>query len=446
VLVWAVAAVPIALALDADIDVLLFVVQGLVLVGSAVVLVSQHQEAIGHVLGNVANRSLRVRLGLAYPLARRFRTAMTLGMFALVVFILVMISVFSAMFSSQLGKFTSDASGGFDVVVESNPSNPVALDALARDPAVRALSPVVTSAIRVVEAPSLERPRQWLISGFDATFVDQGPPALDDRGSYPSDTATYQAVFEDPALAIVDEFFLSAGTGPPNQQLDIGDRFTVQDEGTGATRVFTVAAIATTDVAANGVFVSRTATDALLGPRSVVNRAYLDTDNPDAFADAFAGRYLENGGEAETIRSIVQGELSQQQQFFLLMRGYLALGLVVGIAGIGVIMVRAVRERRRQVGVLRALGFQAKAVRAAFVVESSFVAVEGVVIGTVLALVCTWSITLTDAFGDGMTFRIPFGAIAILMVTTLVFSLIATAAPARAAAKIDPAVALRIAD
>jgi putative ABC transport system permease protein len=119
---------------------------------------------------------------------------------------------------------------------------------------------------------------------------------------------------------------------------------------------------------------------------------------------------------------------------------------VVGIAGIGVIMVRAVRERRRQVGVLRALGFQSKAVRAAFVVESSFVAVEGVIIGTALALVCTWSITLTDAFGDSMEFRVPFLAIALLMVTTLVFSLMATAAPARAAAKIDPAVALRIAD
>ena len=102
VLVWAVAAVPVALALGGSIDVLLFVLQGLVLVGAAVVLVSQHQELIGHAVGRVAKRSLRVRLGLAYPLARRFRTSMTLGMFALVVFILVMVSVFSAMFASQL--------------------------------------------------------------------------------------------------------------------------------------------------------------------------------------------------------------------------------------------------------------------------------------------------------------------------------------------------------
>src|SRR5262249_44512440 len=123
VLLWTVAAVPVSLALDAGIDIMLFVVQGLVLVAAAVVVVGQHQEAIGHVVGKLAKGSLRVRLGLAYPLARRFRTSMTLGMFALVVFILVMVSVFAAMFSGQIGQFQRDASGGYNVIVESNPTN-----------------------------------------------------------------------------------------------------------------------------------------------------------------------------------------------------------------------------------------------------------------------------------------------------------------------------------
>jgi putative ABC transport system permease protein len=109
-------------------------------------------------------------------------------------------------------------------------------------------------------------------------------------------------------------------------------------------------------------------------------------------------------------------------------------------------MVRAVRERRRQVGVLRAMGFQAASVRAAFVVESAFVAVEGLVIGTALALVTAWSITLTDAFGSGMAFRVPVVAIAGVVIGTLVCALLATAAPARAASRIQPAVALRITD
>jgi len=108
--------------------------------------------------------------------------------------------------------------------------------------------------------------------------------------------------------------------------------------------------------------------------------------------------------------------------------------------------VRAVRERRRQVGVLRALGVQAGSVRSAFVIESAFVAIEGLVIGTVLALVTAWSITLTDAFGSGLSFRVPVVSIVGVVVGTLICALLATAAPARAASRIRPAVALRLTD
>jgi putative ABC transport system permease protein len=445
-LVWAVAAVPLAIALGGDIDVLLFVLQGLVLVGAAVVLVAQHQHAIGVLVGRFAKKSLRVRLGLAYPLARRFRTSMTLGMFALVVFILVMVSVFAAMFSSQVGTFTRDTAGGFNIVIDSNASNPVDIKALAQRNDVRFVAPLATVPIEVTAAPGLNETRPWNASGYDHAFVQHGPPALDDPGTYANDVAAYQAVLDDPNLAIIDQFFLAGRAGPPEQSVDVGDRFTVADPLSGTTRTFTVAAVTKNDFVENGVLIGQPAMRALVGDRAVANRAYADVANPNAFADTFAGQYLPNGGKAETLRHVVETLLANQQQFFLLMRTYLALGLVVGIAGIGVIMVRAVRERRRQVGVLRALGFQAKAVRAAFVIESAFVAVEGVLIGTVLALVCAWSITLTDAFGDGISFRVPFGSIALLLIGTFVCALAATAAPARSAARIEPAVALRLAD
>jgi putative ABC transport system permease protein len=209
--------------------------------------------------------------------------------------------------------------------------------------------------------------------------------------------------------------------------------------------VYTVAALSRIDFAENGVLVGASGWRDLLGDRAIANRAYVDVADPAQFASEFAGRYLPNGGRADTIRSLVRAEVVNQQQFFTLMRGYLALGLIVGIAGIGVIMIRAVRERRRQVGILRALGFQAGAVRASFVVESAFVAVEGVLIGTVLALVCSWSMTFTDEFGD-IAFRIPVLAIVVLVLGTLACALAATALPARAASRIEPAVALRITD
>ena len=446
VLLWGVIAVPIALALQSSVGVFLFVAQGLMLVGAAVVLVSQQQSAIGHAVGRLTKRSLQVRLGLAYPLARRFRTSMTLGMFALVVFILVYVSVIGSMFAGQLGQFTRDASGGFNVLITSNPSSPVPFARLARTDGVSKVAPLVSLDLQIVRAPGLTRPREWSGTAFDQSLVSGGPPALDDHGSYASDAAAYSAVLHDPNLVIVDKFFLASGNGPPAQQIAIGDHFTVRDLAGGAERTFTVAALGTNDWANNGVLMSDAAARSAFGNRAVPSRAYVDAAKPDQFAGSFAGRFLVNGGSAETVRNTVHDQLSDQQQFFILIRGYLALGLIVGIAGIGVIMVRAVRERRRQVGVLRALGVQAKWVRGAFVVESAFVAVEGLVIGTVLALITAWSITLTDAFGSGLGFRVPVVAIAGVVVGTLVCALLATAAPARSASRIQPAVALRITD
>jgi putative ABC transport system permease protein len=187
----------------------------------------------------------------------------------------------------------------------------------------------------------------------------------------------------------------------------------------------------------------------LFGPRAVPDQLFVATKggvDADAVAASLNGSFLANGAVAKSFHAIVDENLSRQQQFFKLMQGYLALGLVVGIAGLGVVMVRAVRERRRQVGVLRALGFEAGAVRSAFVTESGFVALEGIVIGTVLATITSWRLVGSGNFGTGLSFSIPWLPLLLLVVGTFAASLLATATPARQASRIRPAVALRVAD
>ena len=168
--------------------------------------------------------------------------------------------------------------------------------------------------------------------------------------------------------------------------------------------------------------------------------------NPEELAEPLNERFVANGADAESFRKTVDQGMAQQQQFFRLMQGYLALGLVVGIAGLGVVMVRAVRERRRQVGVLRSLGFEAAAVRKAFVAESAFVALEGIFIGCVLAIVTAWRLVSNDTFGETLTFSVPWLQLGVLVVGTFLASMAATATPAQQASRIRPAVALRLAD
>jgi putative ABC transport system permease protein len=245
---------------------------------------------------------------------------------------------------------------------------------------------------------------------------------------------------------IVSEEFLQLG-GPPESLVAPGDQVEVVDPFTGVTRNVDVIALLEGDEARSGAYMSFDAVDASLGGRASVSRFYISAPrSPIEVADAIEGAFVANGVEARSFRSIVEEGLETNIQFMRLLQGYLALGLVVGIAGLGVVMVRAVRDRRHQIGVLRALGFVPSAIRRAFLLESTFVAAEGILVGSALALVTAFQLIGGGEFGANAEFRISWTQLAIVCGTAFVASLVATVRPAQRAAKIPPAVALRIAD
>jgi putative ABC transport system permease protein len=257
-------------------------------------------------------------------------------------------------------------------------------------------------------------------------------------------------VLADPNLMIVSDFFLSEG-GPPESVLDPGDKVRIYNRATGKEKDLTVAAMVSSDWVFNGVFVGAPFARDFLGPDAHLNRFYAATApgiDPDVAAQRLQGRLLEQGVEADGFQTLVRGELEQQEGFFHLMEGYLGLGLLVGIAGLGVVMVRAVRERRRQIGMLRAMGFSHRLVRTAFLVEAGFIALQGVLIGVGLAIVSSYQLlSNTETFGEGsMAYDVPWATLAVVLSVALISSILATAGPATQAARIKPAVALRIAD
>jgi putative ABC transport system permease protein len=452
VLGWAIFGFEVVPDAFKDADIPVFVLQGVLTTAAAVALVSRNQDAVGAALRRLGGgtRSTALRLGLAYPLARRFRTAMILTMYALVVFTLTFITTFSHLFEGQIDDFTRDVSGGFAIRLDSNASNPVPPDEVRRTPGVTAVSEQA-GVVAEFEARLTDGFESWPAASFDETFVALGPVALSERApQYPDDEAAYRAVLADPNLAIVSEFFLQdGGGGPPERPMEVGETITMRDPLSGRSRTLTIAAQAEAGFGNLLAYVSRPALESLFGPTAVTNLLFVATEpgvDPVALADSLNGRFLANGADGQAFREIVEENLGQQQQFFRLMQGYLALGLVVGIAGLGVVMIRAVRERRRQIGVLRSLGFPARSVRRAFILESGFVALEGIAIGTVLANVTAWRLVANDTFGGDLAFTVPWVQLLLLVLGTFAASLLATVAPAQQASRIRPAVALRIAD
>ena len=110
-------------------------------------------------------------------------------------------------------------------------------------------------------------------------------------------------------------------------------------------------------------------------------------------------------------------------------------------------------ERIREIGTMRAVGMQGRSVRGIFLMEAGFIGLIGAFIGLVLAgiaMLVLGQLTLdTDSplqffLNDGrITFAVPPLSVATNVAILLVLSLLAAFIPARRAARMEPAAALR---
>jgi putative ABC transport system permease protein len=126
-----------------------------------------------------------------------------------------------------------------------------------------------------------------------------------------------------------------------------------------------------------------------------------------------------------------------------LLTGFLALGLVVGIAGLGVISTRAVVERRQQIGMMRAIGYRRSHVQRSFLMESSFIAILGLVIGGLVGLWQSYQFFVAQRTLGSVVFHVPVVELILILVGSYAATLITTYLPARSAARVAPAEALR---
>jgi putative ABC transport system permease protein len=168
----------------------------------------------------------------------------------------------------------------------------------------------------------------------------------------------------------------------------------------------------------------------------------------DAGAEAakLESAFLAYGLEAESVEKVMEDSISANLTFNRLIQGFLALGLLVGVAALGVISARSVVERRQQIGVLRAIGFRRRMVQATFLLESSFVALTSIVVGTGLGLLLAWNIVhdqRQQPSWENLTLVIPWTNLVIIFLLVYLVALGATLAPALRASRVRPAEALR---
>jgi putative ABC transport system permease protein len=150
-----------------------------------------------------------------------------------------------------------------------------------------------------------------------------------------------------------------------------------------------------------------------------------------------------HGGVDDTNLIVPMGLYRQNQQtqriFTIVMSSIAAVSLLVGGIGIMNIMLANVLERRREIGLKRALGARRRDVVEQFLAEALVIAVSGAALGLVLGAIAAYSIAALAGWSVAWSPLALLLAVLLCVAVGLGFGVY----PARQAAALDPIAALR---
>ena len=462
---------------DFSMDMSVFLVGGLLLViGATWTIIYNAPLLLGAVrwsLGRVRALAPVVRLSIAYPLRSLFRTGVTLAMFTLVVFTLVVGTTIAGSFTNAMNDLELFG-GGFEVRAVAAPASPVrdvhgtlTAAAGAEGAGIRVAAGQAVVPMEARQADTDRGFEPYPVTGLDEAFLgatSYGFSAIAD--GYGTAADVWRALRERPGLAVVDPIVAprrdnwGVGDVRPDFRLsgfDVEDgRFApvpldLRDPQTGQRQRVTVIGVLADTIPEPmwGISTSRRTLEGLIGARATPTVYWLDlAPGADARATATAleSSLLAHGLEAEALQETLDDTIAASKTFNYLIEGFMALGLVVGVAALGVISARAVVERRQQIGVLRSIGFRRRMIQAAFLLESSFVALTAIVVGTLLGLGIAWNVladSAKQAAWRGLTMDVPWATLGLSFAIVYGVALLTTLAPAVRASRVVPAEALR---
>jgi len=262
----------------------------------------------------------------------------------------------------------------------------------------------------------------------------------------------YAAMKENPEYVLADSSTGGGGFGPPPYlPLELGEslQVTMKD---GSKRNVTIIGFIDTfvtfvdpDKSLNGIFIY----DKFLveqynatGIGTVLFKLKDSKDNLAVRRD-MESTFLAYGAQSVDFKAEAEQQIEANVQFFNILNAYLGLGLIVGIAGLGIITLRSVNERKGQIGMMRAIGYNKRQVLVSFLIESTYISLLGILIGVILGLVVSANL-FVKLFADlDYELIIPGVDITIIILITLVMTLVSTIPPSSLASRVAPAEVLR---
>jgi len=475
----------------------LFLLGGPLTVAGAIMVIMVNADFLAWLFSSALSfaPSLRpvLKTAIAYSLSSRFRTGMTMLLFAMIMATVVVMAVVVDA-TQSLVELDANSTAGFDIEVSSTLLSffsPVenletALAEIADDPVLDDIAAVGQVSRKVLRARADGMPwKRSGVNGLNDGYIEQAAQVYSFQAraeGYADDAAVWEALRTRDDVAIILPRLL-AGDGAerrpvPSEEMEWDDdglrmdgmyfhdvhimnaqlpdlfvelRADVEagEEAPEPRRVQVIGVLEDdTTLARSGIQTGERTLEAILREAPPAESMYVKVrEGADVHAVAQA---IERAFVASGLDAVVMLERFLQGQqltagILRLLQGFMALGLLVGIAALGVVSARAVVERRQQVGMLRAIGYQKEMVGLSFLFESSFISIMGLLIGALAGVVLGGLVMELGSpeMAGTPSAPIPWGTIALMVVAAYLFSLLTTIAPVWQATRIYPAEALR---
>ena len=228
----------------------------------------------------------------------------------------------------------------------------------------------------------------------------------------------------------------------------VGDRLTVQTSTSSESlRVTALVDLGVRDLNRRTVIVPLRAAQNLLalpGGATGLDLTLDDVWAAQALAEALRSQFPYKIESWQESNAQLVSALNAQSVSTSIIRGVV---LVVVVLGIASVLVVSVVQKQREIGILRAMGATRGQVMRLFLVQGAVVGAVGSALGLLLAVALIWAFTHFVRGSDGLplfNITLPLDTAVQVALVATVCGVVAAIAPARRAAQLDPAQAIRI--
>lgn len=204
-------------------------------------------------------------------------------------------------------------------------------------------------------------------------------------------------------------------------------------------------------IAAIGPLLGRSGGEVILMDSRTYQRYWQDTQ-ADSFAiklnsttDFSSARQLimERFGKERRLYVSSSNDLKEEMKNnlshgFWVFNAVIIITLIIACLGILITFLASILERRREIGILRAIGMTKRQITGIVIIESTLIGAAGGVLGSVVGLLISWRYwesLVNPLYGGTLTYHIQYASLVWALVLSIGLSILAGLYPARQAAK-----------